>query len=171
MKIILLVRNIKWVLLTMLLLSVAFGMSVTIFAQKSASSAKAAPPRVSNIKDVSVVDGCGCYFQFLSEWEKKLFDKNVFMQSLDGASAWMNIDGKDVQLKPDGPGKGSAAKVGSRSYEKYKAPGISVQIEFVVTRVCDPDDESCESTNYDATFTVIKAGRQRVIKAKGVCGC
>ena len=157
----------------MLLLAVVILASVTIVGQKTASSLKAVqqPLRVSNIKDTSVVDGCGCYFQFPSEWEKKAFDKNVFMQSIDGTAAWMNIDGKDVRLMPDGPGKGSGEKVGSRSSEKYKATGISVLIDFVVTRVCDPDDESCESTSYDATFTVTKAGRKRVVKAKGLCGC
>lgn len=157
----------------MLLLAVAVGASLSIFGQKAASSVKAVqqPLRVSNIRNTSVVDGCGCYFQFPAEWEKKAFDKNVFMQSIDGAEAWMNIDGKDVRLLPDGPSKESVEKVGSRSSEKYKAAGISVEIEFVVTRVCDPDDESCESNSYDATFTVTKAGRKRVVKAKGICGC
>lgn len=156
----------------MLLLVVAVGASVSSFAQKGASTAKTVVvPRVGNIKDISVVDGCGCYFQFPSDWQNKSFDKNVFMGDISGGKAWMNIDGKDVVLTPDGPAKGAAEKVGSRLRERYKANGISVRVEYVATRVCDPDDESCESTNYDATFTVIKAGRQSVTKAQGVCGC
>ena len=83
----------------------------------------------------------------------------------------MNIDGKDVNLKLVGTTNESDWEVGARSYKRYKANGIAVRIDFVVTRICKPGDEQCESTDYDATFTVTKAGRKRVIKAKGVCGC
>jgi hypothetical protein len=151
---------------------VAIGASMSVIAQEGVSSAKAPlPPRVANIKDTSVVDGCGCYFQLPAEWKQKQSDKYVFMEGIDDEGAWMNIERKDVNLKPVGSGNESVWGVGARSYKRYKANGIAVRIDLVVTRICRPGDEQCESTDYDATFRVTKAGRTRVIKAKGVCGC
>lgn len=151
---------------------VAIGASMSAIAQEGVSSAKAPlPPRVANIKDSSVVDGCGCYFQFPAEWKQKQSDKYVFMEGIDDEGAWMNIDGRDVKLRLAASSNKSVWGVGARSYKKYKANGIAVRIDYVVTRICKPGDEQCESTDYDATFTVTKAGRRRVIKAKGVCGC
>ena len=151
---------------------VAIGASMSIIAQEGASSVKAPlPARVANIKDTSVVDGCGCYFQFPAEWKQKQSDKYVFMEGIDDEGAWMNIDGKDMKLELVGSSNESVWGVGSRSYKRYRANGITVRVDNVVTRICKPGDEQCESTDYDATFTVTKAGRKRVIKAKGVCGC
>jgi hypothetical protein len=151
---------------------VAIGASMSVIAQEGGSSAKAPrPPRIANIRDSSVVDGCGCYFQFPAQWKNKQSDKYVFMEGIDDEGAWMNIDGKDVKLELVRTSNESNGEVGSRSNKKYKAKGIAVQIDYVITRICKPDDEQCESTDYDATFTVTKAGRKRVIKAKGVCGC
>jgi hypothetical protein len=151
---------------------VAIGANTSVIAQESASSAKAPrPPRIANIRDTNVVDGCGCYFQFPAQWKNKQSDKYVFMEGIDDEGAWMNIDGKDVKLELVSTSNESNGEVGSRSNKKYKAKGIAVQVDYVITRICKPDDEQCESTDYDATFTVTKAGRKRVIKAKGVCGC
>jgi hypothetical protein len=151
---------------------VAIGGGMSVIAQEGASSARAPlPPRIANIRDSSVVEGCGCYFQFPAEWKKKGSDKYVFMEGIDDEGAWMNIDGKDVNLKLVGSSERSVWGVGARSSKRYRANGIAVRIDRVVTRVCRPGDEECESTDYDATFTVTKAGRKRMIKAKGVCGC
>lgn len=152
--------------------AVAIGAGTSVIAQGGDSPAKAPlPPRVANLKDASVVEGCGCYFQFPAEWKRKQSDKYVFMEGIDDEGAWMNIDGKDVNLKLAGSTNKSVFAVGARSSKRYKANGVAVRINLVVTRVCQPGDEQCESTDYDATFTVTKAGRRRVIKAKGVCGC
>jgi hypothetical protein len=151
---------------------VATGASMSVIAQEGVSSAKAPlPPKIANLKDTSVVDGCGCYFKFPGEWKQKQSDKYIFMEGIDDEGAWMNIDGKDVNLKLVSSSNRSVWGVGSRSYKRYRALGITVRINNVVTRVCKPGDEQCESTDYDATFTVTKAGRKRMIKAKGVCGC
>jgi hypothetical protein len=162
------------IIVAMLLLNfaVATGACTPVIAQGGDGRANASlPPRVANIRDASVVDGCGCYFQFPAEWRKKQSDKYVFMEGIDDEGAWMNIDGKDVNLKLVGPGRGPDLRVGSRSSKRYEANGVAVRVDLVVTRVCRPDDEQCESTDYAATFTVTRAGRTRVIKAKGVCGC
>jgi hypothetical protein len=150
--------------------AVAIGAVTSAIAQGGVSPAKS-PPRVENIRDASVVEGCGCYFQFPAEWKNKQSDKYVFMEGIDDEGAWMNIGGKDVNLKLVGSNDKSVFGVGARSSKRYGANGIAVRVDLVVTRVCKPGDEQCESTDYDATFTVTKAGRKRVIKAKGVCGC
>jgi hypothetical protein len=141
--------------------------------QRKTTSAKASPPfEVGDIRDPSVVEGCGCYFQLPAEHRKKRSDKYVFMEEIGDEGAWMNIDGRDMKLKLIGSTKGWVGGVGTRSHERFRASGIAVRVDFVVTGVCRPDDESCESTDYDATFTVTKAGRKRtIIKAKGICGC
>ena len=146
--------------------------SARIVGQGKTPSTQVSPPlEIADIRDPSVVDGCGCYFQLPAERKKKRSDKYVFMEGLDGEGAWMNIDGKDMKLSLIGSTKGLVGGVGTRSHTRYRANGIAVRVDFVVTRVCGPDDENCESTDYDATFTVTKGGRKRIVKAKGVCGC
>lgn len=86
-------------------------------------------------------------------------------------NAKMNIDGSDVPLqlvKRVGP---ENEKVGRHSTEIYQAPGIKVSARYVTTAVCEPNDENCESTSYEATFTVTKGKRQQTVKLRGVCGC
>jgi hypothetical protein len=126
---------------------------------------------IGNIKDKNAAEGCGCYFSFPSE-DRKRFPRYVFTSDLEEKSAWMNIDGQDVRLKlvqSTEPRKGP--KVGSRLTRTYVAAGIKVRAVYVTTRICQPDDENCESTDYRANFTVKKGGRQQTISLKGGCGC
>lgn len=62
-------------------------------------------------------------------------------------------------------------RVGSRSSATYASGHIKVSGTYAVTRVCDPNDESCESTEYDVTFVVKKGRKSQVVKAVGSCGC
>jgi predicted urease superfamily metal-dependent hydrolase len=89
---------------------------------------------------------------------------------MDEDYAWMNIDGKDVRLTLIASSKNSVERPGIRSYERYRADSIGVRVDYVVTRVCKPNDENCESTGYAATFSVTNRGRKRVIKSTGSCG-
>ena len=86
--------------------------------------------------------------------------------------AWMNIDGTDVKLTlVSRTDPKSRERVGSRSTRKYAAQEIILDVTYVATRVCGVNEENCESTDYDATFKLSIQGRQRIIKAKGGCGC
>ena len=136
-----------------------------------ASSTQA--PRVANIKDKKISDGCGCYFQFRGtprEAQKYMFFSSI--EDTEEKEAWMNIDGKDVKLtlvsKTDPKGR---ERVGSRSTRRYATQGTILDVTYVATRVCGVNDESCESTDYDATFKLMVRGMQRTIKAVGGCGC
>ena len=147
---------------------------VTVMAMAPAQTRPRA--LVSNLKNNSVADGCGCYFQFRSTPENS--DRYIFFSSIEAdgnKTAWMNIDGEDVKLKLErksGPwGTEREEPRGSRSTVKYAAAGITVIGTYVVTRVCARDDENCESTGYSVTFVVKKGTRLQIVKAKGGCGC
>ena len=86
-------------------------------------------------------------------------------------NAMMNIDGRDVRLNLVNRAGPKNEKVGSHSTELYQAQGIKVTARYVTTAICEPNDENCESTSYDATFTVMKGKRQQTVKLTGVCGC
>jgi len=88
----------------------------------------------------------------------------------------MNIDGHDVDLKITGSAgmdrdMDRELKVGDRYSETYTGDGLKTRIDYVVTGVCAPNDESCEVINLDATITVERNGSKQQIKASGLLGC
>ena len=126
---------------------------------------------VGNLMGKNLVDGCGCEFQFRGT--KRNSEKYMFAESIEAknSSPWMNIDGRDVVLRVIKDWKLGKERVGSRSVRKFAAAGISVTATFIATRVCAAADESCESSDYNATFVVKKGGRVETVKAFGTCGC
>ncbi|MGI9168092.1 MAG: hypothetical protein ACR2G5_17215 [Pyrinomonadaceae bacterium] len=128
---------------------------------------------VANLKN-TVVDSCGCYFRFRGSARNA--ERYIFSSSIDDDQkmAWMNIAGRDLKLtleKEEGLKGREQERVGARSTARFAAGDIKVSATYVVTRVCDTNDESCESTDYDATFVVRKGGKSQVVKAAGSCGC
>ena len=114
--------------------------------------------------------GCGCYFSYNSSniWK----DKNLFVSSIEEDTVVINVDGKDVKLRSIAQSKDKMdEKVGDRSWETYIAGDLKVRLDYVVTKVCDPNDESCESTRYRATLTVMRGKQRRVINGAAICGC
>lgn len=138
-------------------------------------SAQSASKRglVTNLKNNAVADGCGCYFRFRATLANA--DRYIFYSSIDDdKTAWMNIGGRDVKLTLErevGLKGKEEERVGSRSSATYAFGDIRVSGTYIVTRVCDPNDEDCESTQYDVTFVVKKGRRAQVVKAVGSCGC
>ena len=128
---------------------------------------------VANLKNTAA-DGCGCYFRFRGT--PRNAERYIFFSSIeeDQKTASMNIDGRDVKLtleKEEGLKGKEQERVGSRSTATFSNSDIKVSATYVVTRVCPPRDESCESTNYDATFVVKKGAKSQIVKAIGSCGC
>jgi hypothetical protein len=82
----------------------------------------------------------------------------------------MNINGRDVQLKLIRQSNGSG-RIGSKDTLTYVAGNIRVVANWVVTRVCRPDDESCESTGYKGTFVIERGSSRLVVEVLGDCGC
>jgi hypothetical protein len=130
---------------------------------------------VGTIKDDSIRDGCGCYFQSLAE--VKAHGRGVvFFSDVSGEAAWVNIDGLDVRLKRVESKSASAAggglpRKGDRSIDFYKGGGVKVRVDSVVTKTCPADEENCEYVWTKATITVEKGGRRQVIRGVGGCGC
>jgi hypothetical protein len=63
-----------------------------------------------------------------------------------------------------------APKRGDRSTFHYRNGDISVLVQYIVTSVCEENDEKCEVTGYDAVVTVMSHARKRTVRARGVCG-
>jgi hypothetical protein len=148
---------------------------VVILVQSLAAAQTTTPRRlVGNLKNNSLADGCGCYFRFRGMSEND--NRYIFFSSIenDDKTAWMNIAGQDLKLKLEkqsGPLGTDRERVGSQSSVRYAAGDVTVNGTYVVTRVCAPNDENCESTGYNVTFVVKKGARSQVVKAKGGCGC
>lgn len=129
---------------------------------------------IGNLENSAVADGCGCYFQFRNSprgSERYLLFSEIVEEG--EKTAWMNIEGRDVKLalasKTDPKGK---ERIGSRSTRRYLGEKqIVVDATYITTRLCKPDEESCESTQYVATFKVRKGKKGQVVKAVGSCGC
>jgi hypothetical protein len=139
----------------------------------TSSSAVSPKTLIGTLKNPDSVEGCGCYFQTPAEEKKKDSRRFIFESDLDLTSASMNIDGRDLKLKIVGKPSRLPDKVkkGFHFTRQYSAGSIQVKVDFVVSWLCPPKDESCEVTNYDVTLTVEKGERKQTIQLKGGCGC
>jgi hypothetical protein len=126
---------------------------------------------IAPIKDETLADGCGCYFQTLAESKKQYSGKYLFFADVDD-EAVMNLAGKDIKLKSiSRSGDLETIKKGVKSTIVYGNGPFTVTLDRVITSVCAPNDESCEFTGYDATITVQNGKEKQVIKSTGGCGC
>lgn len=123
-------------------------------------------PLIGYIKDEDIVDMCGC--SFAHETGSRGY---TFTSDVEGKTAWMNIDGKDVKLKLAHSTGSRVHRMGSRYVQTYEAEEVRVLIVMVVNRMCIPYSSECETTGYDVTITVRKGSRRQTVKAKGQCGC
>jgi hypothetical protein len=85
---------------------------------------------------------------------------------------WSDSKIKDTKLRlvKHVESKGEPKK-GDRSKSIYATGNIKVQVDYVVTDICDPKDQECEVTSYAATITVKRGSSQQVVKAVGSSGC
>ena len=132
------------------------------------------PKFVGTIKDSSVSDGCGCYFQSLAAVRAQGQGGVLFSDFSE--SAWVNIDGHDVRLKhvkSEGPAKARTGphRRGDKTIESYEGGGVKVRVERVVTKTCPADEPNCEYVWMSAVITVVKGGRRQVVRGTGGCGC
>ena len=115
--------------------------------------------------------GCGCSFQNLAE-AKKPQSMKIVLWSENRNTAILNVNGKDTAFKLVKEGKRPInQKIGSRFSDEYAANGISVKIDYLITRICLRGEEDCEATSYDATITATKGKLKSIVKTKGACGC
>ncbi len=134
------------------------------------STADAGRPLTIGVIKKPISDGCGCYLQLPKDTKLKN-EKYVFVADVDG-SAQVNINGKDMTLKQTTNNlPQESLKVGAKWKEVYEAAKTKVEVEYVVTKVCDPDDEACEVAHYSAVITVTHDGTIGKVNATGLCGC
>jgi hypothetical protein len=147
---------------------VAMNMPAELAQTTSPSDRARNSINIGFVKDSHSMDGAGCSLQLPADYRKHN-ERYVFLSDYD--NALVNIDGKDTRLKlvdyhePEGE-----AKKGDRSTWNYADAEIGVRVDYIVTGVCDPGDEACEVTFYDATITVTRGARKAVVRVKGDCG-
>jgi hypothetical protein len=113
-------------------------------------------------------DGAGCRLWHADD--PMYAERNVFVSDFE-KHAMMNVDGRDrlLALGKSSEPKGEP-KPGLRSMFLYRGDGVEVVVRYVVTKVCAPDDESCEVITYDANVTVKAQSGKRTIRTHGICG-
>jgi hypothetical protein len=128
---------------------------------------------VGYVSDANLVDGCGCSFYWPGE-ENKEGAKNIFSSDF-GEMVWMNLNGRDAQLKLIKSTESEQnVKKGGCYYQIYQTGDMIIRIDYHVTWTCEADmleSESCEVTDYNLKISFSQNGRQKTIRAKGVCGC
>ncbi len=139
--------------------------------ERSASNREPAGELRIGTLNGDLIGGCGCSLQLLQDARRKS-DRYVFIYNLDEDPV-MDIDGQHIRLEELEQSKSPQGEIrkGARHTELYRAGNLNVRIDYVVTGICDPQDESCEVTWYDATITLTRDSQKRIVKTVGVCGC
>jgi len=142
----------------------------TNFSQRATrSDSTSSTMKVGIVKNRDSFDGAGCSLQMPTDYQKHN-DRCVFLSDFED-NATININGKDIKLKLVGRREPEREpRNGDRSVFNYATQRIKVRVDFLVTGVCDPNDESCEVTYYDATLTITRGRTIRMVRTKGICG-
>ena len=122
------------------------------------------------ISDPAHVQECGCNFYLPGMQSNKFFYGEG---KGDGSNAWVNIDGKDVDLvleKTIRPHK-TRLKKGDQFTEIYTGSNVTLKIVFTLLTVCDPSNDNCEAEWMNARLTMTMGARTGKIDLTGVCGC
>ena len=140
--------------------------------EKIASATPTHGFKIGFIKDQSLSDGCSCTFGAPTEMRRKS-PRYLFVSDVEDEekTAWLNVDGKDVELKLLKWRNPPTERVGSRSTRTYAAGPLKLTATYVATWVCPPRDEACEVTRYDGVFKITNGRVARTLKLKGECGC
>ncbi len=154
-----------------LTLILTFGLGqmwvASVSGQSRTTVAKPAPKSmISYIKNEDLVDMCGCSFEHITRERGYTFASDPVVET-----AWMNIDGVDINLKRTYFKGSKVFRIGSRYTEIFEAEGVKAVLVKVVSRICKPYNPECETTGYNVTIMVTKDGRKQTVNAKGQCGC
>lgn len=121
---------------------------------------------IAKVRDQGFVRGCSW-----TATAPSLGNGVIFLAERDESKIIMNIDGADVQLEVLKK-SGKLQVEGDVLERTYGAPGIEVKARYKVTYDCSASaSESCEVTEFTATFQVRKDGRTQTIQAAGSSGC
>jgi len=141
---------------------ISAGLFLTVFHGQTPQRA-ARPqhqPTIAFVQNGADFDGAGCSLWLNSD---RLYTDGrlVFLGDL-GDRAVMNIGGRDeVLMLVESSGAKDEPKKGSRSTYLYRGNAVEVVVQYVVTGLCAPNDESCEVVNYDARQRTSTPGNRR----------
>lgn len=116
-----------------------------------------------------LIDGCSCTLFNHAMWNAN--DLPIFVSSINGHHAWMNIAGNTEPLRlyrlrePDRP-----LRIGDLLRRSYWSRLTRVTCDLQVTSVCDGKSE-CAGFTVSATISVSRGSRQTPLTAYGVCAC
>lgn len=97
-------------------------------------------------------------------------ERYVFMSDFNGRAV-MNINGHDTRFTlVRSTESRKQPRKGDRSSYWYASGSIKVEVDYTVTGVCPPDDESCEVFYYRAMIHVTSGPLRKSIVAHGLCG-
>jgi hypothetical protein len=132
----------------------------------SVAVAQTSKLKLGYVKRTASESGCSLFRNMSDEHNDRL----LFF-GLSDETGYINLNGQTLKLRPVSASKEKRhERVGDRSWKTYQAPGVRVQIDFVVSDVCPPSDEQCEATHYNATFTVRRGSQRIVVRGVGLCG-
>jgi hypothetical protein len=136
------------------------------------AAAAESAPRVEVLRPAEVKSECGCSFQFAST--KSKHSDTTFLQWDVEDNGTIRIDGKLIRLKAShvrSEMKGSIASIGDKDTFRLRGGHIDVVVDCTAVQVCAAQDDSCESTEYEAKVTVKSPGGTSTLNATGACGC
>jgi hypothetical protein len=127
--------------------------------QGGAAAAEAGGLQIGAIRNQSLISGCACNLL-------PYFSADVTCR------AWMNINGRDVELHAKGRKSGPEVADGScRQSPVYIGSGITVKVEYRETSPCPPEPSECEISGYNMTISVEMGGKRQRVTGKGEGGC
>lgn len=141
--------------------------SPTLIAQPKPTTMSQARLRLGYVKNGDI--GCGCSFaRNQTDLRKRRY---IYSESMD-EPAYINVNGNNLKLYPVASSETDGAeKVGQQSWETFTAGNLKIRLEKIVTKICDPNDESCEVTYYEARI-IVNSKRQKISEPLiGLCGC
>jgi hypothetical protein len=113
----------------------------------------------------------GCELLFSSDSSDPYSsERYIFVSDFNGHAA-MNINGHDIRFTlVRSTESRKQPKKGDRSTFWYASCPIAVKVDYTVTGVCPPDDESCEVFYYRAMIHVTSGPLRKSVAAHGLCG-
>jgi hypothetical protein len=145
----------------------AIAVLVPLSAERSITVRPATILQIGIVQNPGEYDGAGCRFQLRSDYAQSN-DRYIFATNAEEQGIF-NINGADVWLHRAGFDAGTGNSL-SRFVDRYGNDELEARVDLVVTKKCDPSDENCEATLYDAVITLKRGSAQRTIRARGFCG-
>lgn len=122
------------------------------------------------VNETSAFNGCSCtLFRNRKEQRKQ---QVIFLSGMS-ENGLINLNGKDLTLRllDSSPEKKRREKIGDRKWEIFNAGNTHLRVDYTISKLCDPKDESCEAIYYKAILTLTRDKQKVVLNTIGACGC